>query len=309
MLLLFVLVLIVICIYYASNIHRKAKEPFATYDAIYSELYDAVWDDQDRYKAEIEYISKNTRSTPLSILDLACGTGNHLKHWAKKWPRASVMGMDVSDHQLSKAREKHPDLNLVQGDYLHRENFRKETFDLIACLYGAAQYTDNMKTLFLNVFHWLKPGGTFIFHGIDASRLCDGCNQLASNTDLPFRTNDKGHCVVLYPNLVYTSWWSTSNSSHWARYNEVFMKTYDNNWPFNWDISKHVDTNVPIGSMMHPTVKNLMTNSHRLYLLNPSTIQQIGHDVGFRKAEKNPSNEIHLISNQGSEEYFIFFEK
>ena len=307
--LLFVLVLIVICIYYALKFHSKPKEPFTTYDAIYSELYDAVWDDQDRYKAEVEYISKNLRSTPLSILDLACGTGNHLKHWAKKWQSVHITGMDVSDHQLLKAREKHPDLNLIQGDYLHRENFRKDTFDVIACLYGAAQYTDNMKTLFLNIFHWLKPGGTFIFHGIDASRLCDGCNQLASNTDLPFRTNDKGHCVVLYPNLIYTSWWSTSNSSHWARYNEVFMKTDDNNWPSNWDISKLVDTNVPIGMRRHAKVKNLMTNGHRPYLLNPSIIEQIGRAAGFKKAEKNPKNDIHLMRNQGSEEYFIFFEK
>ena len=87
------------------------------------------------------------------------------------------------------------------------------------------------------------------------------------------------------------------------------MEIDDDNWPFDWDISKNVGANVPIGMKSHAKLKKTKTNGHRLYLLNPAKIAQIGLDAGFMKAVKNPPEDIDLIRNQGSEEYMLFFEK
>ena len=307
---------IIVCVLYASLKYRRMHvlENFTanaskTYNGMYSEVYDTIWNDEGRYEAEAAYISKNIRGIPEKILDLGCGTGNHIKHWAKMWPGAKISGMDLSIDQIFRARLKHPEVNIMQGDLLNRENWGNNTFDMIACMYGAGQYTHETTKLFDNVFYWLKPGGTFVFHGIDPRRLCDGCDQLASNTDLKFRTNDKGHCVVLYPGFVYTSWWTKGFLSNWVGYNEVLMEINDDKWPSDWDISKSVGTNVPIGMKSHTKFKRMKTNGHRLYLVNPKKIVQIGLNAGFKKVVKDPPEDFHLTRNQGSEEYMIMFEK
>jgi|MEHZ01.6.fsa_nt_MEHZ011661020.1_4 ubiquinone/menaquinone biosynthesis C-methylase UbiE len=278
-----------------------------TYNVEYSELYDTVWYDEDRYKAEVEYISQNMDGKePISILDLGCGTGNHIEMWKKLWPDSDVTGLDLSHGQLSKARMKHPLVNFVQGSYLDRNVLGNNKFDMIACMYGAGQYTDETHILIQNVYEWLKPGGVFIFHGIDSTRLCDGCEQTASNTSLPIRSDAKGHCNVLYPTLIYSSWWSTSNFSNWVRYNETFYKIHGNEWPLDWDVSKKTNENVPLGITKSG---NLIRNGHSLYLLPPSRIMEIGRNIGFTNVYKNPTKGIVGIHDQGSEEYFIFFEK
>jgi SAM-dependent methyltransferase len=302
---LILIALILICLIRHPGKCRHCSNK--TYNKEYADLYDAVWYDEDRYRAEVNYISKNIGDKQItSILDLGCGTGNHIKFWNEMWPDSSITGMDLSLDQLSKARKKYPQLDIVHGSYLDATHLENNKFDMIACMYGAGNYTDDMSTLFQNVYKWLRPGGTFVFHGIDPRRLYDGCDQTASNTSLPMRTDRKGHCNVLYPDFVYSSWWSKDNSSHWARYNETFYKIRENAWPLDWDVSEKIDENVPLGITKYP---NLTTNGHKLYLLIPSQVERIGRNIGFTKSVKNPVRGIREIRDQGSEEYFIFFQK
>jgi|MEHZ01.6.fsa_nt_MEHZ011644020.1_3 ubiquinone/menaquinone biosynthesis C-methylase UbiE len=281
-----------------------------TYNEEYSKLYDTVWYDRARYKGEVRYISKNIGiDNPTRILDLGCGTGNHLKLWKDKWPSSNVKGMDLSLDQISKAREKHPDVEITHGSYLNSNIWEKNSFDLILCMYDASQYTDDVDTVFQNIYKWLKPGGVYVFHGIDPRRLEDGCDETASTNSLPVKPDRKGHCNVLYPGFVYSSWWSKSIFSNWVRYNETFYKTEGNGWPRDWDVSKKVEDNVPIGMKVDTKTQGLMTNGHRLFLLTPSQMVHRGKQAGFIRADINPSNGITNIHDQGSEEYFIFFKK
>lgn len=298
---LFIILLALVYVYLS-----RRECPDDTYNEEYSKVYDTIWFDKKRYESEVQYIFKNV-STPRveAILDLGCGTGNHLHLWKGVWPESTVTGMDLSADQISRARVKNPDTNIVQGSYLDRKVWRDEIFDVIACMYGAGQYSQDTQRLIQNVYTWLKPGGTFVFHGINPRRLCDGCEQTASNTDLPLRADRKGHCNVLYPNLVYSSWWTTSMFSNWVRYNETFYPMKGTTWPKDWDVSSHVGNNVPLGMKRHPTVPKLMTNGHKLYLLPPSHIVRLGRQTGFSKVELKHFDD----SSQGSEEYFIFFKK
>ena len=65
-----------------------------TYNEEYSKLYDTVWYDRARYKGEVRYISKNIGiDNPTRILDLGCGTGNHLKLWKNTQTLKSLTGV------------------------------------------------------------------------------------------------------------------------------------------------------------------------------------------------------------------------
>jgi SAM-dependent methyltransferase len=302
---IFILLLILMYVYLSRG-DTKCQE---TYNGVYAEMYDTVWYDKKRYKSEVDYISKNIKSKHHeTLLDLGCGTGNHMKFWQQKWSDIDVTGMDLSPHQISRARVKNPNVHIIQGSYLDRKTWGDDKFDVIACMYGAGQYTDATQTLIENVYKWLKPGGTFVFHGIDPRRICDECDQTASNTDLPLRVDRKGHCTVLYPGLVYSSWWTRSMFSKWVRYNETFYKINGNEWPKDWDMSTRVGNNVPLGMK---GCDNFMTNGHSLYLMTPSEIARIGRRVGFTSVRVNPVHGIKdfIKSSQGSEEYFIFFKK
>ena len=302
---LFILILLLIFIYILINIDHNNS--IKTYNREYSNLYDTIWNDEDRYKAEVKYISLNVGDKKLdSILDIGCGTGNHIKFWKETWASSIITGMDISFSQLAKLHEKHPDINTVHGNFLDGRTWTSNTFDMITCMYEAGQYTSKVKTLLKNVYKWLKPGGIFVFHGIDPDRLCDGCDQTASNTSLPMKVDHRGHCNVLYPNLIYSSWWNKSIFTNWVRYNETFNTIRGNEWTLDWDVSNKVDENVPIGAVKND---NLMTNGHSLYLLPPSRIMKIGRDVGFTKSSKDPILGVTGIWDQGSEEYFIFFQK
>ena len=307
MIAIFIILLSLIYFYMVQSNHKCQD----TYNEDYSKLYDVIWYDKKRYKSEVLYISKNVNTQPESVLDLGCGTGNHLNMWKDIWPDSVITGMDLSFNQISVARSKNPGLNIVQGNYLDREAWRNESYDVITCMYGAGQYTNQTQKLIQNAYSWLKPGGTFIFHGVDPNHICDECDQTASNTDLHIRSDKRGHCNVLYPGLVYSSWWTSSIFSNWVRYNETFYPIKSNNWPSDWDVSKMVGNNVPLGMKKHSKNKKLTTNGHSMYLLPPSHISMIGRQMGFTKAIINPVQGIKQVDDgsQGSEEYFIFFKK
>jgi ubiquinone/menaquinone biosynthesis C-methylase UbiE len=134
-------------------------------------------------------------------LDIGCGTGNHMHAWKHVWPKSNIIGADISEDQLSKAREKHPTLKFVRGSYLDESLFDRDSFDVIACMYGAGQYTDKVDTLLRNAHTWLKPGGVYVFHGIDPARLCDGCHETASTSSLPLKVDSEDTVMYFILNL------------------------------------------------------------------------------------------------------------
>ena len=64
---------------------------------------------------------------PIRILEVGCGTGSNLKHLAKQYPQARLIGLDLSVDMLAKASEKLS--RFETGDGVKR-------IDLIQCAYG-----------------------------------------------------------------------------------------------------------------------------------------------------------------------------
>ena len=107
---------------------------------------------------------------PASILDIGCGTGEHSIRLLEKGHR--VVGIDVSQHMLEKARSKVAERNLSGQFYLQdmRGIELGDEFDCAICLFGAFARLFNERdfTQFLQGLHrHLRDGGLFIFDFIN----------------------------------------------------------------------------------------------------------------------------------------------
>lgn len=128
-------------------------------------IYDAIYRAQGKdYVAEAQkvcvLIGQYKRSDGRSLLDIACGTANHLAYLRESF---DVEGLDNSKEMLSVARNKFPDIRFHVADMVDFEI--GHSFDVITCLFSAIGYvqtfpclTQAMKTIAKH----LRPGGVAI---------------------------------------------------------------------------------------------------------------------------------------------------
>lgn len=96
------------------------------------------------------------------VLDLGCGFGWFCR-WAREHGAASVLGVDVSERMLARAKAETHDaaISYVEADLEHLE-IRPETFHL-AYSSLAFHYVENLEGLLARVCAALVPGGKLIF--------------------------------------------------------------------------------------------------------------------------------------------------
>ncbi|MEO0293454.1 MAG: class I SAM-dependent methyltransferase [candidate division WOR-3 bacterium] len=127
--------------------------------------YDLLMKDV-KYDEWIEYILEtinlfNIKTTPL--LDVTCGTGNSTIPFLNR-NLTPILGMDNSIEMLKVAKEKKPDLLLVQANAL-RIPFLNY-FNLAISMFDSLNYLLELKKLiqaFYSIKEALKPEGHFIF--------------------------------------------------------------------------------------------------------------------------------------------------
>jgi len=118
-----------------SSINWQLMPDFYTRLARY---YDKLYKNID-YKTNSsklhEFIQQYKKSAGNSWLDVACGSGTHIKHLMDKY---NAMGLDLSEAMLEVAREKCPTIEFIQGDMISFNIDKK--FDVITCLFGFIGY-------------------------------------------------------------------------------------------------------------------------------------------------------------------------
>ncbi len=134
--------------------------------SLYHELaryYDALYSWKD-YRSESRTLAaivrRYGRSGGRAWLDVACGTGLHLKFLRQQY---AVTGVDASPEMLRIARRRLPRVRLVQGD-MRRFHVAAE-FDVVSCLFSAIGHLrteSDLRATFQNLAHHLKPGGVMI---------------------------------------------------------------------------------------------------------------------------------------------------
>ena len=110
------------------------------------------------------------------VLELGCGAAQ----WtiALDQVGARVIGLDLSDQQLTRARAQSPSSSLVQGD-AERLPFLREAFDIVFCDHGAMVFASPQVTI-PEVSRVLRPAGLFAF--CMSSPIRDICVDSATDT-------------------------------------------------------------------------------------------------------------------------------
>jgi len=107
-----------------------------------------------------------------SVLDLGCGFGWHCRH-AREQEASSVIGIDISEKMLQKAREMTDDsaISYIKMP-IEDINFSEVQFDVVISSL-AFHYIKSFEAICKKVYHCLKSGGSFVFsveHPIFTSR-------------------------------------------------------------------------------------------------------------------------------------------
>ena len=124
--------------------------------------YDAIYSFKD-YAAEAAAVSARIlahRPDAATLLDVACGTGAHLVHFAREY---RVEGIDLSEEQLAVARTRLPGVELHLGDMTTFD--LGKTFDAVTCMFSSIGYVGTLEGLDAAVGHMaahLAPRGVLV---------------------------------------------------------------------------------------------------------------------------------------------------
>ena len=128
----------------------------------YGPFYDAYYDFLD-YRAAVEQLHQVIQLRAphaATLLDVACGTGQHLKHFQEFY---DVEGLDLDGRLLAAARERCPGVPFHEASMLDFTLPRR--FDIVTCLFsaiGSVQTAENMRQAIANMARHVEPGGLLI---------------------------------------------------------------------------------------------------------------------------------------------------
>ncbi len=146
--------------YWGEYFHLALREPDAAQDA------DALARDYDR--THERYLAAVRGQGAERILEVSCG-GGALSAWLADRTGASVVGVDQSAGQLSRARQRtaggqRPSLRFVQGEVDRLAELAElgtDPYDAALCLDAACYYPDRRRA-FRQVAARLRPGGRLL---------------------------------------------------------------------------------------------------------------------------------------------------
>jgi ubiquinone/menaquinone biosynthesis C-methylase UbiE len=128
-----------------------------------AEYYDTIYSWKDYRKESLKLqrlIQRYKQSRGNRLLDVGCGTGEHLKHFKTQY---QCEGLDLNPRMLKIARRKHPDLTFHQADMA---NFHLDgKFDVILSLFSGIGHLKTQQRLhkaIKNMAQHLQPGGVLI---------------------------------------------------------------------------------------------------------------------------------------------------
>ncbi len=134
---------------------------FSKSAAFYDAIYAAVGKDYSREAETLHsFIQSYKRSTGNTVLDVACGTGSHIRALQKYY---ALAGLDLDPNILEVARQNCPEIPFHQGDMADFRLGRE--FDVVVCLFSSIGYVKTLERLrqaIRNMVEHLRPGGLLV---------------------------------------------------------------------------------------------------------------------------------------------------
>lgn len=130
----------------------------------------------------------------LRHLDLACGTGPHIRHFLDFGFQSQ--GLDVNQPMLDRAKERCPEAEFSQGDM---GDFAADSpFDLITCFLYSIHYNADLERLtscITSAYRALQTNGVFCFNAVDKNRIDNALSvsHTAEHVDGTFRFQSGWH--------------------------------------------------------------------------------------------------------------------
>ena len=151
------------------------------YNQEYARIYDMLHADKE-YDAEADFIYRMyQRYTDLKlkdVIDVGCGTGNHLPYLAAKSEDIKILGIDPSPSMIHIARQKEvKNTEFVVGE-LSKMNLIN-CYQLGISLFNVVNHINklkDLKTFLRSIYYRIDYGGVFIF---------DCLNGVAATIDEP----------------------------------------------------------------------------------------------------------------------------
>ena len=146
-----------------------------------ADIYDRFG--KERLQPSIDLINRISGNNFKRILDVGCGTGMSTAALAANWKAAEIIGVDLSEEMLKKARESLTKVTFIQRD-CSKPLLDMGTFDLIFSN-AFLQWIPNQEEFIGNSFDMLSNGGVFaaqipLFDEMPASRcITDAAGTLS----------------------------------------------------------------------------------------------------------------------------------
>jgi ubiquinone/menaquinone biosynthesis C-methylase UbiE len=129
------------------------------YDVV-SRRYDEVTGAETKYQEWIDGLIAQL-GPGSRVLDVGCGSGVPMAR-ALSDAGHQVVGVDISEVQISRARAQVPNAEFVNADVMSLE-FPPESFDVVVSLYALIHLPlDEQPVLIGRIASWLRPNGLFL---------------------------------------------------------------------------------------------------------------------------------------------------
>jgi SAM-dependent methyltransferase len=234
--LIFVVLFLIIYMLFKNEIEKKEGFSIETneftfkdgksqvYDNFYVNIYDQLLYNDVKNDYEIKQIVNNTKPDEKSIiLDIGSGTGHHVAALADK--NFKVIGVDVSQDMVNKAKEMYPTLDFMQGDVNNAMTFQPQSFTHILCLYFTIYYIQDKLQFFRNCMNWLMGGGYLVIHLVDKymfDTMVPPANPLLLLTPQRYAENRITKSKVTFDDFQYISNFEINEQDNTAKFVESF---------------------------------------------------------------------------------------
>jgi len=116
----------------------------------------------ERTQPSIDLAARVELKAPRTIVDLGCGPGNSTAVVGRRWPGATITGVDTSPDMLAAARKTYPQWNWLEGDIGTWKAAPAEPVDLLFSN-AAFQWVPDHARLLPRLFAQVAAGGALAF--------------------------------------------------------------------------------------------------------------------------------------------------